>query len=117
MRPRCTQLVCGFLAIVLTGALHAAPCLASCSAQARVETKCCQPQQPTAPADACRDCILLHPVPAVPATHPSSPALPQLVFDFASDLMKVTGVAEQPARHQFPPLLADLVHMKCQLTT
>src|SRR5688500_1593368 len=99
MRPHFTRLVCGFLAIVLTGALHAASCLASCSAHMSVETKCCQPQQPTDPADACRDCILLHPVPAVPATHPSTPALPQLVFAFDSDLMKVRTVAEQLTRH------------------
>ena len=109
MRARPTQFVAGCLALVLTGVLHAAVCIASWSAPVAVEAKCCQEQ---APADTCRNCILLHPPPAMVVTAPAASPVPGpiVLFDRSNTTFNVPAY---PLRA--PP--TDLVHMKCQLTT
>jgi hypothetical protein len=111
MSSRANQFFGVVLALVLTGVCHTAGCLAACPSRDAMESKRCQREQPH---DACADCILMHPPPAVPAI--ASPALPPPArVSVAVTFIAMPAIAMTIDR--LPPLPTDLFHMKCQLTT
>jgi hypothetical protein len=122
------------LVLLLGGAAHACACVGmkpvAAVAQAPVDADphaCCKDPAPApekSPAkDPCENCNLRHaPAMNVPDRNVAPPApelLAILPFDIESDLPIAAASLERAANEDvpIPPLLSDLFHLGCQLTS